>query len=227
MDQLKNLKEKKNLLNILIVDDHKVLRQGLKKMLAPLKKELNIKITEADSGSQAMLKINDNDFDLIIMDYKMPDTTGLEMIGCIRRFKPLMKIIILSYYDELAFVESVRDAGAKGYLLKDIEPAELFKAITTVLEGGIYYSSEIVLKLMESKENNKPVNRLMKATLTKREIEILNLIAMELSNKQISEKLFISIKTVDSHRQNLLHKLNVKNTAGLVNAAHKMNLLGD
>jgi len=67
----------------------------------------------------------------------------------------------------------------------------------------------------------------MKATLTKREIEILNLIAMELSNKQISEKLFISIKTVDSHRQNLLHKLNVKNTAGLVNAAHKMNLLGD
>ena len=224
MDQLKNLKEKKNLLNILIVDDHKVLRQGLKKMLAPLKKELNIKITEADSGSQAMLKINDNDFDLIIMDYKMRDTTGLEMIGCIRRFKPLMKIIILSYYDELAFVESVRDAGAKGYLLKDIEPAELFKAITTVLEGGIYYSSEIVLKLMESKENNKPVNRLMKATLTKREIEILNLIAMELSNKQISEKLFISIKTVDSHRQNLLHKLNVKNTAGLVKAAYRLNL---
>jgi DNA-binding NarL/FixJ family response regulator len=224
MAQITNLKDKKNLLNILIVDDHKVLRQGLKKMLAPLKKELNIKITEADSGSQAMLKINHNDFDLIIMDYKMRDTTGLEMIGCIRRFKPIMKIIILSYYDELAFVESVRNAGAKGYLLKDIEPAELFKAITTVLKGGVYYSSEIALKLMESKENNKSVNRLMKSKLTKREIEILNLVAMELSNKQISEKLFISIKTVDSHRQNLLHKLNVKNTAGLVKAAYRLNL---
>lgn len=227
MAKLQSLKRKKDLKNILIVDDHKVLRQGLKKMLAPRKKELNIQITEADSGAQAILKINNNDFDLIIMDYKMSDTTGLETIRRIRRFKPLMKIIILSNYDELAYVESVRDAGAKGYLLKDIESVELFKAITTVLDGGIYYSNEIALKLIESKENNETANRLMKAKLTKREIEILKLIAMALSTKEIAEKLFISIKTVDSHRQNLLHKLNVKNTAGLVKAAYKMKLLDD
>jgi DNA-binding NarL/FixJ family response regulator len=227
MAKLQTVKEKKNVVDILIVDDHKVLRQGLKKMLAPLKKDLNIQITEADSGAQAILKINHKDFDLIIMDYKMADTTGLETIRRIRRFKPRMKIIILSNYDELVFVESVRDAGAKGYLLKDIESEELFKAITTVLEGGIYYSNQIALKLIESKENNETANRLVKAKLTKREIEILRLIAMELSTEAIAEKLFISKKTVDSHRQNLRHKLNVKNTVGLVKAAYKMNLLKD
>jgi DNA-binding NarL/FixJ family response regulator len=161
------------------------------------------------------------------MDYKMGNTTGLETIRRIRRFKPRMKIIILSNYDELAFVESVRDAGAKGYLLKDIESEELSKAINTVLAGKIYYSSEIALKLLEANENHEPSNRMGKIKLTKRELEILKLIGMELSTAAIAEKLFISKKTVDSHRQNLLHKLNLKNTAGLVNMAHKMNLLGD
>jgi DNA-binding NarL/FixJ family response regulator len=227
MAKLQTIKKKNKLVNLLIVDDHKMLRQGLKKMLSPLKKYMDIQITEADSGAQAIMKINHNDFDLIIMDYKMGETTGLETIRRIRRFKPRMKIIILSNYEELAFVESVRDAGAKGYLLKDIQSEELSKAITTVLEGGIYYSHEIALKLIESKENNETATRLVKSKLTKREIEILKLIAMELSNKQIAEKLFISIKTVDSHRQNLLHKLNVKNTVGLVKAAYKLKLLGD
>lgn len=227
MARLQTVKLKKDPVNILIVDDHKVLRQGLKKMLAPLKKELNIQITEADSGGQAILKINHKDFDIIIMDYKMSDTTGLETIRRILRFKPRMKIIILSNYAELAYVESVRDAGARGYLLKDIESEELFKAVTTVLKGGIYYSNEIALKLLESNDNHKSSDRIAKILLTKRETEILKLIGMELSTQQIAEKLFISKKTVDSHRQNLLHKLNVKNTAGLVNAAHKLNLLDD
>jgi DNA-binding NarL/FixJ family response regulator len=225
MAKLQTIKKKNKVVNLLIVDDHKMLRQGLKKMLSPLKKNLDIQITEADSGAQAILKINHNDFDLIIMDYKMGETTGLETIRRIRRFKRRMKIIILSNYNELVYVESVRDAGAKGYLLKNIESEELSKAITTVLEGGIYYSNEIALKLIESKENNETATRLMKAKLTKREIEVLKLIAMELSNKQIAKKLFISIKTVDSHRQNLVHKLNVKNSVGLVKAAYKMKLL--
>lgn len=227
MAKLQTLKKKTKLVNILIVDDHKVLRQGLIKMLSSLKQHLNIQITEADSGAQAILKINQKDFNLIIMDYKMPDATGLETIRRILRFKSRMKIIILSNYDELAFVESVRDAGAKGYLLKSVGTEELLKAITTVLQGNIYYSNEIALKIIESNENNQPSNRLGSAKLTKRETEILGLIATGLSNKAISEKLFISKKTVDSHRQNLLHKLNVKNTAGLVKAAYKMNLLDD
>lgn len=120
MAQLQTVKKKRKVINLLIVDDHKVLRQGLKKMLAPLKKSLNIQITEADSSAQAIFKINQKDFNLIIMDYQMPDASGLETIRRILRFKRKMKIIILSNYDELVFVESVREAGAKGYLLKDI-----------------------------------------------------------------------------------------------------------
>ncbi|MEO5908472.1 MAG: response regulator transcription factor [Ginsengibacter sp.] len=227
MAQLQTIKKEKPLVNTLIVDNHKMLRQGLKKMLSSLKKNLNIQITEADSGAQAILKINQNDFDIVIMDYQMPEISGLETIRRILRFKPRMKIIVLSNYDELAYVESVRDAGAKGYILKDIESEELLKAIIIVLSGNIYYSNEIALKLLESNENHKPSNRFGSAQLTKRELEILKLIAMELSTEEIAEKLFISKKTVDTHRQNLLHKLKVKNTAGLVKAAYKMKLLGD
>lgn len=225
MARLPTLKGKKNVVGILIVDDHKVLRQGLIKMLSSLKKFLNIQITEADSGAKAFLRINQKDFDLIIMDYKMPDTTGLESVRRILRFKPRMKIIVLSNYDDLVYVESVRDAGARGYLLKSVETEELLKAINTVLKGNIYYSNEIALKLLEANEKHKDSNRIGKIKLTRRELEILKLIGMELSTTQIAEKLFISKKTVDSHRQNLHRKLNVKNTAGLVNMAHKMNLL--
>lgn len=227
MAKLQAIKKRIELVNILIVDDHKLLRQGLKKMLSSLKKYLNIQITEADSGAQAILKINQKDFNLIIMDYQMPDTSGLETIRRILRFKPRMKIIILSNYDDLVFVESVRDAGAKGYLLKDIESEELLKAITKVLAGNIYYSNEIALKLLESNENHKPLNKFGNVKLTKREMEILKLIAMELSTGEIAEKLFISKKTVDTHRQNLRYKLNAKNTVALVKAAYKMNLLKD
>lgn len=227
MAKLQAIKKRIEIVNILIVDDHKLLRQGLKKMLSSLKKYMNIQVTEADSGAQAILKINQRDFNLIIMDYQMPDTSGLETIRRILRFKPGMKIIVLSNYDELVFVESVRDAGAKGYLLKDIESEELLKAITKVLAGNSYYSNEIALKLLESNENDKPSNKFGKVKLTKREIEILRLIAMELSTEEIAEKLFISKKTVDTHRQNLRYKLDAKNTVALVKAAYKMNLLKD
>jgi DNA-binding NarL/FixJ family response regulator len=227
MAKLQTINKKNKVVKILIVDDHKMLRQGLKKMLSPLKKNLDIQITEADSGAQAILKINHKDFDLIIMDYKMGETTGLETIRRIRIFKPEVKIIILSNYDELAFVKSVREAGARGYLLKDIQSEELSKAITAVLEGGICYSNGIALKLLDPKEHQESSNRLGKVQLTKRELEVLRLIAMELSTAAIAEKLFISKKTVDSHRQNLRHKLNVKNTAGLMKAAYKMKLLED
>jgi DNA-binding NarL/FixJ family response regulator len=225
MGVTKSMKQK--LIQILIVDDHKVLRQGLKKMISSLKPKLTAEIWEADSGAQAMLKVEKKDFDLIIMDYQMPDSSGLETIRRILRFKTKQKIIILSNYDTLVYVESVMGAGAKGYLLKSFEADELLKAINTVISGKKYYSNEIAIKLLEASENNNSSKLVLKNNLTKREVEVLKLIAMELTDKQISEKLFISIRTVGTHRQNLKQKLNVKNTAGLVKAAIKMNLMDD
>jgi DNA-binding NarL/FixJ family response regulator len=218
---------KQKLIQILIVDDHKVLRQGLKKMISSLKPKLTAEIWEADSGAQAMHKVEKKDFDLIIMDYQMPDSSGLETIRRILRFKTKQKIIILSNYDTLVYVESVMGAGAKGYLLKSFEADELLKAINTVISGKKYYSNEIAIKLLEASENNNSSKLVLKNNLTKREVEVLKLIAMEFTDKQISEKLFISIRTVGTHRQNLKQKLNVKNTAGLVKAAIKMNLMDD
>lgn len=218
---------KQKIIQILIVDDHKILRQGLKKMISSLKPQLTAQICEAESGAQAILKLGQKDFDLIIMDYKMPDTSGLETIRRILRFKARQKIIILSNYDELAFIESVRDAGAKGYLLKNIESEELLKAINTVLSGKNYYSNDVALKLLDSSENKDSKTLHLKNKISKRELQILKMIAMELTNEEISEQLFISKRTIDTHRQNLLHKLNVKNTVGLIKAAYRMNLLED
>ncbi len=220
----KKLNPQNKLINLLIVDDHKMLRQGFKDILFSIKQSLSLHIAEAASGEEAIRKINDNQYDIVFIDYQMPGISGVETIYRILRFKPLLKIIVLSSYDALAFVESMRDAGAKGYLLKNVEGPELLKAIERVLEGKNYYSHEIAIKLLESMENNETGKAHQRKILTKRETEVLQLIAMELTNDEIAQKLFVSKKTINSHRQHLLAKLDAKNTAGLVKAAIRMKL---
>ena len=222
---MKSVNTCKNEIGVLIVDDHPMLRQGLKKMLIALKPYLIIKVTEAESGEAALHKIEKTNFDLVFMDYQMPGLSGTESIYRILRFKPGLKIITLSNYDELSFVESVRDAGAKGYLLKNIESPELLKAINTILAGNVYYSSDIAIKLLEAAEEKPAEKKRNKDNLTKREMEVINLIAMELKNKEIGERLFISERTVGTHRRNIMMKLQVRNSVGLVKEALRMKLL--
>lgn len=222
---LKELNLKKKVINILIVDDHKMLRQGFKNMLGFLKQTFSLKIQEAESGEEAIRKINRLEFDLVFMDYQMPGISGIETIRRVLRFKPLMKFLVLSTYDQLDFVESAMDAGAKGYLLKNVEAPELLKAINVVLQDKNYYSQEIAIKLLDSIENNNTMQLRQRKILTNREMEVLKLIATELTNDEIAKKLFISKKTVNSHRQHLLSKLHAKNTAGLVKAAFRMKMV--
>ena len=132
---------------------------------------------------------------------------------------------MLSSYDELAYIQSMIDAGAKGYVLKSIEPAEMQKAIQTILSGKIYYCSEVAVKLIEAASDGNLKAEKIKSKLTRREMEVLKMIAMELTNEEIAQKLFVAKRTIDSHRQNLLHKLQVKNTVGLVKAAYIMDFL--
>lgn len=222
---LKRLNPQNKLISILIVDDHKMLRQGFKNILFSIKQSLPLHIEEAASGEEAIKKISDTDYDLVFIDYQMPGISGVETIYRILRFRPLLKILALSSYDELAFVESMRDAGAKGYLLKNVEGPELLKAIKSVLDGKNYYSQEIAIKLLENMENKETTGTQRRKILTKRETEVLQWIAMELTNDEIAQKLFVSKKTVNSHRQHLLAKLHAKNTAGLVKAAIRMKLI--
>ena len=213
------------IIQLLLVDDHKMVRDGLRMMLGSLKKILQFEIDEAESGEEALKKINRKDYQLIIIDYRMPGISGAETITRIMRYKSNIKILALSNYDELPYIQGMLDAGAHGYVLKNIEPAQLLLAIKTILSGKIYYSNEVANKIIEGpqKEIITNVERVQK--LTKREIEVLKLIAMEMTNEEIAQTLVLGKRTVDAHRQNLLNKLNVKNTVGLIKFAYKSKLI--
>lgn len=217
----------KEVINTLIIDDHKMVRDGLKIMLESLRHSIHFKVQEAESGEEAMIKINRSSFDVAIVDYQMPGISGVETIQRILRFKPQIKILALSNHDELSYIQSMMDAGARGYVLKNIEPAELLNAIKTIRSGKIYYCSDVAIKLLESSEEKNSKKIQVKKKLTSRQTEVLQMIVMELTNDEIAQKLCIGKRTIDSHRQNLINKLQVRNTAGLVKAAYKLNLVED
>ena len=209
---------------ILIVDDHKLIRDGLKMMFASFLKSLKTKISEAESGKDALIKIYRQSFDVMLIDYHMPGLSGVETIYRALRYQPKLKILALSNYDEVSYVQSMIDAGAKGYILKSIEPSEMQIAITNILSGKKYYTNEIAVKLLEAKEVDTNLALRQKKIITKRQEQILRLIALEFTNEEMADELHLSKRTIDSHRQNLLLKLRAKNTAGLVRAALTLKL---
>ena len=219
------IKQNGSVINVLVIDDHKMIRDGLKVMLASLSKFQLFKLVEADSGEDAIKKINKNTFEVVIIDYQMPGLSGAETIQRILRFRPKMKILALSNYDELSYIQSMMDAGAKGYILKNIEPTEMLNAIKTILADKVYYCNEVAIKLIEAAEAKKISKEKAKKILTRREIEVLQMIAMEMNNDEIARKLFVAKRTVDTHRQNLLNKLQVKNSIGLLRVAYKLDLV--
>jgi len=215
----------KETISLLIIDDHKMVREGLKIMLASLKNYVHFNVQEAECGEDALTKINRFNFDVAIVDYQMPGISGVETIQRILRSKPQLKILALSNYDELSYIESMMDAGASGFVLKNIEPAEMLKALRTILSDKIYYCNEVSIKIIEAAENKSTQKVQLGKILSTRETEVLQMIAMEMTNDEIGQKLFLAKRTIDTHRQNLINKLNVKNTAGLVKAAYKFNLI--
>ncbi|GAB2821129.1 response regulator transcription factor [Ferruginibacter profundus] len=219
-----NLREA-DFINVLVIDDHKMVRDGLKLMLQSLNRWMPFKVVDAETAESALVKISKTNFELIIIDYRLPGLSGAEVVYRILRFKPMAKILVLSSYDELAYIQSMIDAGAKGYVLKSIEPAEMLKAIKTILSGKVYYCSEVAVKLIDAAGDSTIKIDKAKQLLTRREIEVLRMIAMEMTNEEIAKKLFVAKRTIDSHRQNLIHKLQVKNTVGLVKAAYQLDLI--
>ncbi len=215
-------------IRVLIADDHKMIRDGLRLMLTLQNKKINFYINEAKDGAEAIELAIKKDFDVILLDYKMPKFNGDSATQRILIHKPDSKIIIFSNYDERAFIQSAVQSGAKGYLLKDVTTEELVLAITTVLKGENYFASAVQDKLpgaqgLESSIDFKKMGKQL--GISEREVEILLLIADEMTNEEISQKLKISKRTVDTHRQNLLTKLKVKNTAGLVKFVYSNRLI--
>lgn len=214
-------------IKILIVDDHEVVRDGLKNILLSLN---NMAIAgEAANGEDAISMYDSLKPDLVIMDISMPGMNGIEATRIIKENDPNAKILILTMHDNQEYLNQIIRSGAKGFVLKNTDKEELLDAVRTVADGENFFSKDISKLIIDNyirsaKETDKNEGY-KEVPLTKREIEILKYIAEGNSNQEIANKLYISYNTVDTHRKNIMHKLSIKNTAGLVRYAIEKGLI--
>lgn len=212
-------------ITILIVDDHKVIREGISSMLYLFSNTYTFLIDFSETGEDSIDKIKKNEYDLVIMDYQLPGINGAEATKKIIRKKPKTNILALSNYDEYMNIMSMINAGAKGFILKNIDADELLLAIETVLSGKNYYSNDVAAKLINFKPKKKLLKKTEPEAITSRERQILNLIIKEYTSQEIGDKLGISRRTVDKHREKIIEKLQVSKTAGLIKKAIELNLI--
>ena len=210
---------------IAIADDHQLIIDGLKSLL---KSENRFKVVgEASNGEEMKTILSKVHVDVLLTDIKMPIVDGLELTRWTREQYPDVKIVALSMFHHLSLVKKILKAGANGYILKNTGRDELFTCIYSVMKNKPYFSDEISEKMMRSmmlQGNDEEKSEVLPIALTKRELEILELIVGEHTSAEIAGQLFISINTVETHRKNLLHKLQVKNTVGLVKYAYEHRL---
>lgn len=217
---------KRELLRILIVDDSELARNGLKYTFKTAISAYRFKVDEAESGEDAIEKVKRRNYDLVFMDYQLKNMNGGEAVKIMLARKPELKILAISVHDGPSYIRHMIEAGAKGYVLKNIEQKELMIAIKMVMENKIYYSKDAYAQLAQ---NHTPLKRTLKTFtpfgLTKRELEILGMVAMGLTNERIAEKLNIGKRTVETHRERIMNKTHVKNTAGLIKIVYELNLI--
>jgi DNA-binding NarL/FixJ family response regulator len=210
---------------ILIADDHAMVRDGVKNLIQQ-NKDLVV-IGEARSGNETLELYDKLKPDLLIMDISMPDMNGMEVSRAILARNPGANIVILSMYDDEDYISRCLEYGVKGYVVKNESGSELDYAIKSVLQGKNYFSrqaQDVIFKkysqnVSKKKKSEDAVN------LTKREVEIIKLIADGLTSQQMADRLFISPRTVETHRANVMKKLTVKNAIELVKKAQQLNLL--
>jgi DNA-binding NarL/FixJ family response regulator len=214
-------------ITLILADDHRLVRDGIKSLLndAP---DIAI-LAEAENGVQAAELAEKHKPALMLLDISMPQLNGLDAVKAIKSLSPETKVIILSMHEEPEYVIKSLKNGASGYLLKSVARDELVKAIHTVANGGVYYQSDVAQTVMqsfspESLKESPPKER-HTPTLTEREKEILTCVAEGLSTKQIAKKLFISPRTVEVHRSNMIKKLGAQNAAELVKLAVQHGLI--
>ncbi|AHM63143.1 response regulator containing a CheY-like receiver domain and an HTH DNA-binding domain [Flammeovirgaceae bacterium 311] len=202
------------MINIMIADDHKMIIDGLTSMLAT---EAGLQVTgEAANGKELLEKMQKTPVDIILMDINMPELDGIETTRNVKANFPAVRVLILSMYNNPEFIRNLLEVGASGYILKNTGKEELIEAIRQVYAGQNYYGKEVTKVMMESLRGSSSSNNY---SLTSREKDVLRLIVEECTTSEIAERLFISTHTVETHRKNLLSKLNLKNTAGLVKYA--------
>jgi len=205
-----------NTYRIVLVDDHQMLIDGLSAILSHYP-EIEI-IKSYTNGNLLVEEINTVQPDIVLTDISMPMIDGYEMTKQIKKLRPATQVIAVSMSGNIADINKMLDVGISGYVLKNAGNQELIEAIRKVAQGKMYFSDDVTEEMVKNK-HAKPEKKEDQPTLTDRELEILQLIVQELSNAEIADKLYISERTVETHRKNMIRKFNTKTIVGLIKYA--------
>ncbi|MFZ5942372.1 MAG: response regulator [Bacteroidota bacterium] len=201
--------------NLVIVDNHSLFRNGLKVLLRTTMNDYLGEIYEAESGPDLLRLTERCSFDVALMDIAMPEMSGIEATTRLLRICPQVKVIALTMFREHDYYLQMIHAGASGFLVKDAEITEVKEAILSVMEGGEYFPGSVLIELLK-REEQAAVKDKAAEHLSDREVEVISLICKGLSNQEMADQLFLSKRTIDNHRANILEKTGCRNTASLV-----------
>lgn len=212
---------KQNQIKILVVDDHSIVREGLKQILADNSRM--VVAGEASTGAEVLQKIRVGNYDMVIMDISLPDRSGLEILEQLKQTVPNVPVLILSMHAEEQYATRAFKAGASGYLTKETASEQLIAAINKVAQGGKYVSPSLAEKLVFElvKDSQKPIHEV----LSDRELQVLCLMASGRTLTGIAKELCVSVKTVSTHRARILEKMNMSNNAELIRYAIQNKLV--
>ena len=211
------------MIRIVLADDHTIVREGLKQLLGGAG-DLQV-VGEAKDGHEVMERVRTLDFDLLLLDMSMPGKSGIELIKQVRAEKPRLRILVLSMHEEHQYAVRAIRAGAAGYLTKESASRALVEAIRKVASGGAFISAEVAQQLALGAMPD--AKGLPHTALSDREFEIFKLIADGKSVSDIAERLHLSVKTVSTHKSNILHKMNMATQAELIRYAIAQKLVDD
>ena len=220
--QLKLIKIELKMINLSITDDHKMIRKGIVSMLknTPILKVVGT----YENAKQTLKEISNDNPDVLLLDINLPDINGIDLCKQLVKKYPNLKIIALTNFDDISFTKRMLKNGAHGYLLKNTDKLEILEALKMVLSGELYIQKDIQKRLL-NQSVTKTIDNGLQPNLTRREHDVLVAISEELTTQQISEKLFISVKTVETHRMNIMSKLGAKNSVGIIKIAIDKELL--
>ena len=207
------------MIRILIADDHQLITDGISNLLADVPNL--VVVGQCQNGKDVLEQLAIIQVDILLMDIDMPIMNGFDCAKEVRKKYPDVKIAMLTMHEEKSMIRSFMEMGVSGYFLKTIDKDELLYALDKIAKGASYFTADVTKSLLKPDEK-KPQ---LPIELSKREIEIITLIANGLTNKEIAEELFISPKTVDSHRTNIMRKLEVHNVAGVIRFAFQHQLV--
>lgn len=198
------------MVRVLIADDHPIVRKGLRQVLS---EQPDMEIVEAENGSEALRRIDESKFNVVLLDLSMPGLSGLEVLSQIKARQPEIPVLVLSGYPETEFAVRILRAGASGYLNKEMAPEELMQAIRVVMSGRKYIGPEVAELLANTLDGDRGE---LHASLSDREFQVLLLIGAGKTISEIAEQIALSVKTVSTYRARILEKMNLKNNAELM-----------